>query len=140
MKGVNKPSVPCGEDEALALAAQGGDRAAAETLLGRYKNAVRGIARSYFLEGGDAEDLVQEGMIGLYGAVTDYRADGESIYQTDLTGDIALVVGGEDSGVSALTRKKCDKVLSLPLRGKVNSLNASVALGIAVYEALRQRS
>ncbi len=76
MKGVNKPSAPCGEDEALALAAQGGDRAAAETLLGRYKNAVRGIARSYFLEGGDAEDLVQEGMIGLYGAVTDYRADG----------------------------------------------------------------
>ena len=68
------------------------------------------------------------------------EADGESIYQTDLTGDIALVVGGEDSGVSALTRKKCDKVLSLPLRGKVNSLNASVALGIAVYEALRQRS
>ena len=57
----------------------------------------------------------------------------------DLTGDIALVVGGENSGVAALTKKKCDKVLSLPLKGKVNSLNASVALGIAAYEAVRQR-
>ena len=56
-----------------------------------------------------------------------------------LTGDIALVVGGENSGIGALTRKKCDKILSLPLYGKVNSLNASVALGIAAYEAVRQR-
>ncbi len=67
------------------------------------------------------------------------EADGEDIYASDLTGDIALVVGGENSGVSPLTKKKCDKVLSLPLAGKVNSLNASVALGIAVYEAVRQR-
>lgn len=67
------------------------------------------------------------------------EADGEDIYSADLTGDVALVIGGENSGVSALTRKKCDKILSLPLRGKVNSLNASVALGIAAYEALRQR-
>ena len=65
-------------DEALALAAQGGDRAAAEKLLEKYKNAARGIARGYFLEGGDAEDIVQEGMIGLYSAVTDYRAGGMS--------------------------------------------------------------
>lgn len=67
------------------------------------------------------------------------EADGENIYDCDLTGDIALVVGGENSGVAALTKKKCDKVLSLPLKGKVNSLNASVALGIAAYEAVRQR-
>ena len=67
------------------------------------------------------------------------EADGENIYGCDLTGDIALVVGGENSGVAALTKKKCDKILSLPLKGKVNSLNASVALGIAAYEAVRQR-
>ncbi len=67
------------------------------------------------------------------------EADGEDLYACDLTGDIALVVGGENSGVAPLTRKKCDKVLSLPLQGKVNSLNASVALGIAAYEAVRQR-
>ena len=63
-------------DEALAKAAQEGGGAALEELLGRYKNAVRGVARSFFLEGGETEDLVQEGMIGLYSAVRDFRADG----------------------------------------------------------------
>ncbi len=67
------------------------------------------------------------------------EADGEDLYSCDLTSDVALVIGGEDSGVGALTRKKCDKILSLPLYGQVNSLNASVALGAAVYEAVRQR-
>ena len=67
------------------------------------------------------------------------EAGGEDIYETDLTGKVALVVGGEDSGVKRLTREKCDKVLSIPLFGKVNSLNASVALGIAVYEVVRAR-
>ncbi len=67
------------------------------------------------------------------------EAGGESIYANKLTGKVALVVGGEDSGVKRLTREKCDKTLSLPLFGKVNSLNASVALGIAVYEVVRAR-
>lgn len=67
------------------------------------------------------------------------EAGGESIYENKLTGKVALVVGGEDSGVKRLTREKCDKVLSIPLFGKVNSLNASVALGIAVYEVVRAR-
>ncbi len=67
------------------------------------------------------------------------EAGGESIYANKLTGKVALVVGGEDSGVKRLTQEKCDKVLSIPLFGKVNSLNASVALGIAVYEVVRAR-
>ncbi len=67
------------------------------------------------------------------------EAGGESIYREKLTGKVALVVGGEDSGVKRLTREKCDKTLSIPLFGKVNSLNASVALGIAVYEVVRAR-
>lgn len=67
------------------------------------------------------------------------ETDGESIFENRLTGKIALVVGGEDSGVKRLTKEKCDKILSLPLFGKVNSLNASVALGIAVYEVVRAR-
>lgn len=67
------------------------------------------------------------------------EADGEEIYRENLTGNIALVVGGEDSGVKRLTREKCDKVLSLPMYGKVNSLNASIALGVACYEVVRQR-
>lgn len=67
------------------------------------------------------------------------EAGGESIYGTRLMGKVALVVGGENSGVKRLTREKCDKILSLPLFGKVNSLNASVALGIAAYEVVRAR-
>lgn len=67
------------------------------------------------------------------------EADGDDIYSADLTGNVALVIGGEDSGVKKLTREKCDFVLSLPMKGKVNSLNASVALGIAAYEVLRCR-
>ena len=56
------------------------------------------------------------------------------------SGEILRKGGGEDSGVRRLTREKCDGVLSLPLFGKVNSLNASVALGIAAYEVVRCRS
>ena len=67
------------------------------------------------------------------------EAGGEDIYREDFKGNVALVVGGEDSGVKRLTKEKCDKVLSIPLQGQVNSLNASVALGIAVYEVVRNR-
>ncbi len=59
-------------DEELVLSAQGGDRAATEELLNRYKNVVRAQARSFFLIGGETEDLIQEGMVGLYAAVHDY--------------------------------------------------------------------
>ena len=64
---------------------------------------------------------------------------GEDIYKTDLKGKIALVIGGEGLGVKKLTKQLCDKTVALPIRGQVNSLNASVACGIVVYEALRQR-
>ena len=65
---------------------------------------------------------------------------GEPLYSCDLTGDIALVVGGEDCGVHRLTKETCDRVATIPLFGKVNSLNASVACGVGVFEALRQRT
>ena len=67
------------------------------------------------------------------------EAGGEDIYAEDFSGNVALIVGGEDSGVKRLTKEKCDKVLSIPLQGNVNSLNASVALGIATYEVVRKR-
>lgn len=67
------------------------------------------------------------------------EAGGEDIYAENFSGNVALVVGGEDSGVKRLTKEKCDKVLSIPLQGNVNSLNASVALGIAAYEVVRNR-
>ena len=65
--------------------------------------------------------------------------DGEQMHKTNLKGDIALVVGGEGTGVKALTKKLCDGVISIPMFGKVNSLNASVSAGIVLYEAVRQR-
>lgn len=65
--------------------------------------------------------------------------DGEEITKTDLNGAVALVVGNEGDGISKLTRNLCDGVISLKLKGKVNSLNASVACGVAVYEVVRQR-
>lgn len=64
---------------------------------------------------------------------------GQDIYKTNLKGRIALVIGGEDAGVGKLTKSKCDGLIEIPLAGKVNSLNASVACGIAVFEAVRQR-
>ena len=65
--------------------------------------------------------------------------DGEQMHKTNLKGDIALVVGGEGTGVKALTKKLCDGVISIPMFGKVNSLNASVSAGIVLYEAVKQR-
>lgn len=66
--------------------------------------------------------------------------DGEPMGKTNLKGDIALVIGGEGTGVHSLTRKICDGIISIPMFGKVNSLNASVSAGIVLYEAVRQRS
>ncbi len=65
--------------------------------------------------------------------------DGEDWCSTDLTGAMALVVGSEGRGVSRLVRENCDFMLSLPMSGRINSLNASVACGIVLYEAARQR-
>lgn len=64
---------------------------------------------------------------------------GQDIYKTNLKGRLAIVIGGEDTGVNKLTRNKCDGVISIGMNGKINSLNASVACGVAVFEALRQR-
>ena len=67
------------------------------------------------------------------------EAGNQSMYDTDLTGAVALVVGSEGAGVSRLVNKTCDGTISIPLRGEVNSLNASNAGAIAMYEVLRQR-
>ena len=64
---------------------------------------------------------------------------GEDLDKVDLKGNIAIVVGSEGKGVSALTRKLCDGVVSMKMYGKVNSLNVSVATGIVLYEAVRKR-
>ena len=66
-------------------------------------------------------------------------AAGESIYNCDLKGGIAFVIGSEGFGMGRLMRENCDFLVSLPMYGEVNSLNASVAAGICMYEAVRQR-
>jgi 23S rRNA (guanosine2251-2'-O)-methyltransferase len=66
--------------------------------------------------------------------------DGQPWCSTDMGGPIGIVVGAEGSGVSRLTKEHCDFVVSLPMNGQVNSLNASVAAAIVIYEAVRQRS
>jgi 23S rRNA (guanosine2251-2'-O)-methyltransferase len=71
-----------------------------------------------------------------------YGADmsGESCYNLDLKGPMALIVGNEGHGISRILKEKCDRLVSLPLCGKINSLNVSVATGVLLYEILRQRS
>lgn len=81
-------------------------------------------------------ELKEKG-VWIYGTA----ADGESrLWQTELTGPIALVIGSEGSGMGRLVRESCDFVLSLPMKGKISSLNASVAGAIVMYEIMRQRS
>ena len=64
---------------------------------------------------------------------------GKDLYEADLKGPLAIVVGAEGTGMRRLTRESCDFTVRLPMRGVVESLNVSVATGILLYEALRQR-
>jgi 23S rRNA (guanosine2251-2'-O)-methyltransferase len=67
-------------------------------------------------------------------------ATGADIYGVDLTGDLALVLGGEGRGIRRLVREGCDEMARLPMRGRLASLNVSAAAAAAAYEAVRQRS
>ena len=80
------------------------------------------------------EDLKKE---GLWFVCADM--DGQTMYKCSLTGPIGLVVGNEGSGVSELVKKNCDFTASIPMKGDIDSLNASVAAGILMYEIVRQR-
>ena len=65
--------------------------------------------------------------------------DGTVMYEVDLRGPIGLVIGNEGEGVSRLVREKCDYAASIPVKGEIDSLNASVAAGVLAYEIVRQR-
>lgn len=82
------------------------------------------------------KELKERG-IWLYGAAEEAS---ENIYHTDLTGGVALVLGAEGEGLRRLTRESCDKLIHIPTVGKISSLNVSVATGICLFEALRQRN
>jgi len=68
------------------------------------------------------------------------EADGTSpLWKTDMKGPICLVIGSEGQGISRLVRENCDFIMTIPMAGRVNSLNASVAAAILLYEIVRQR-
>lgn len=76
---------------------------------------------------------------GLWIAGADAGAT-EGFYETNLTGPLAIVIGNEGQGLSRLVKERCDFILSLPMAGQINSLNASVAAGVILYEVVRQRA
>ena len=80
-------------------------------------------------------DSLKERGVWVFGA----DMDGEDYTKTDFDIPLALVIGNEGSGIGTLTAKKCDAVISLPMFGKINSLNASVAAGVLMYEVVRKR-
>ena len=80
------------------------------------------------------DDLKKE---GIWFACADMA--GDTMYRVNLTGPIGLVIGNEGEGVSRLVREACDMYVSIPMKGKIDSLNASVAAGILAYEVVRQR-
>ena len=65
--------------------------------------------------------------------------EGEPMYNLDLKGPIGLVIGNEGNGVSKLVKQNCDMTAAIPMKGDIDSLNASVAAGILTYEIVRQR-
>jgi 23S rRNA (guanosine2251-2'-O)-methyltransferase len=82
------------------------------------------------------KDLKKEGL-WVFGTAADGPT---SLYEADLKGPAAIVIGSEGDGMSRLVREQCDFLVSIPMRGRVNSLNASAAAAVVLYEAVRQRS
>lgn len=80
------------------------------------------------------EELKKEGMWFVCADM-----DGQTMYDLNLTGPIGLVIGNEGAGVSRLVKEKCDFTVSIPMKGDIDSLNASVAAGVLAYEIVRQR-
>jgi 23S rRNA (guanosine2251-2'-O)-methyltransferase len=76
---------------------------------------------------------------GLWLVGTSDHATAKSLYDLDLTGPLALVMGAEDKGLRRLTQENCDFLAAIPMTGEVGCLNVSVATGVCLFEALRQR-
>ena len=82
----------------------------------------------------EIEELKKKGLWFVCAAM-----DGDVMYRCNLKGPIGLVIGSEGDGVSRLVREKCDMTASIPMKGDIDSLNASVAAGVLAYEVVRQR-
>ncbi len=83
----------------------------------------------------NAIDTLKENGFWVYAA----DMDGSNWFEPDYKGATAIVIGSEGNGVSRLVKDKCDGVISMPMNGKINSLNASVAAGVLMYEVVKQR-
>ncbi|MGH6610572.1 MAG: 23S rRNA (guanosine(2251)-2'-O)-methyltransferase RlmB [Burkholderiaceae bacterium] len=123
--GVNAVIVPRDRAAGLTASASKAAAGAAETLP---LIAVTNLAR--------AMDELRDGGIRLIGAAAEA---GKSLYEMNLRGPIAWVLGAEGSGLRRLTRERCDELVHIPLAGQVESLNVSVAAGICLFESRRQR-
>jgi 23S rRNA (guanosine2251-2'-O)-methyltransferase len=82
-------------------------------------------------------ELLREHGVNLVGTAD--GAESTSLYEVDFTGPTALVLGAEGKGIRRLTQENCDQVVRIPMLGRVDCLNVSVATGVCLYEALRQR-
>lgn len=123
--GVQAVVVPKDKSAALSPTARKVASGAAETVpLVRVTNLAR------FLR------TLKEAGVWLIGTAGEADA---SLYQADFTGPMALVMGAEGKGMRRLTREHCDQLIKIPMQGDVDSLNVSVATGVCLYEALRQR-
>ena len=80
---------------------------------------------------------LKENGVWVYGTAAEADSD---LYRTDLTGPAAIVIGNEGDGVGRLVRESCDVLVSIPMKGRISSLNASAAAAVMLYEALRQRT
>ena len=85
-----------------------------------------------------AAELSEElnGLDGIFGAEA---GGGSPLWKTDMRGPVCLGIGSEGAGISRLVRETCDLIVDIPLLGKVNSLNASAAAAVLMYEIVRQR-
>ncbi len=124
--GVNAVIVPRDRSAGLTPAALKAAAGAAETVP---LIAVTNLAR--------AMDDLRDADVRMVGAAVEAK---QSLYELDLTGPLAWVLGAEDSGLRRLTRERCDVLARIPLAGHVESLNVSVATGICLFESKRQRS
>ena len=85
-----------------------------------------------------AIEAIKEAGVWVYGAALDEES--VDIYQSELTGPIGLVLGNEGKGLRHLVKQSCDHLIHIPMAGQVQSLNVSVATGVALFEVIRQRS
>ena len=85
-----------------------------------------------------AIEAIKAAGVWVYG--TALEADSQNIYQTDLSGPVAIVMGNEGKGLRHLVKQSCDHLIHIPMAGEIQSLNVSVATGVALFEVVRQRS